>query len=51
MSTVEKRLRRVEYVLVRLATHMPEALPPDAHQEVAEMVREISAEQEAGDRQ
>jgi hypothetical protein len=37
---IEQRLRRLEYLMVRLATAMPD-LPQDMHEHVAEIVREI----------
>jgi hypothetical protein len=41
-SDTERRLRRLEYLMVRLATVMPE-LPRDVHESVADIVREIDA--------
>jgi hypothetical protein len=34
-----RRVARLEYLLVRLATRSPEVLPPDAHEVIADLVR------------
>lgn len=38
------RLRRVELVLIRLATAHPDLMPADAHGWITEMVRQVDAE-------
>lgn len=45
-KSVEARLRRVEYILLRIATASPEVLPADAHERVAEIAAEIAGNEE-----
>ncbi len=40
---LEQRVRRLEYLLVRVATTNIELFPPDAREKIAEIVREFSA--------